>query len=83
MPSCTLARTSSSAASITQLPAVCPVISSERTMSTPAPRRVARVREKRAIVIFMTTSPIFIGRRSFILSQNWRPCSVRFARTIP
>ena len=49
-PWCTFARTSASADSTTQLPAVVPEISSALTMSTPAATSVASVREKRAIV---------------------------------
>jgi hypothetical protein len=37
---------------------------------------VESVREKRAIVTFRTTSPIFIGSLSLIRSQRWRPVSV-------
>jgi hypothetical protein len=39
-------------------------------MSTPAATRVESVREKRAIVTFRTTSPIFIGIFSLIRSQS-------------
>jgi hypothetical protein len=59
------------------------VISSDLTMSTPEPISVASVREKRAIVTLRTTSPIFIGMRSFSRSQTWRPRSVFFARRTP
>ena len=45
-------------------------------MSTPAATRVESVREKRAIVTLRTTSPIFIGSRSFSASQRRRPSSV-------
>ena len=42
-------------------------------MSTPAATSVESVREKRAIVTFRTTSPIFIGSFSLMRSQSWRP----------
>ena len=45
-------------------------------MSTPAATSVENVREKRAIVIFRTTSPIFIGSFSLKRSQLRLPCSV-------
>src|SRR5918995_7039045 len=45
-------------------------------MPPPAETSVDRVREKRAIVTFRTTPPIFIGILSLIRSQFLRPASV-------
>ena len=52
-------------------------------MSTPAATRVESVREKRAIVTFRTTSPIFMGIFSLMRSQSWRPASVFLKRRTP
>jgi hypothetical protein len=52
-------------------------------MSTPAATSVESVREKRAIVTLRTTSPIFIGSRSFSRSHRRRPASVLRNRLIP
>ena len=49
-------------------------------MSTPAATSVESVREKRAIVIFSTVSPIRIGSFSLKRSHFWRPFSVFFHR---
>jgi hypothetical protein len=64
------------ASSMRLLPAVAPVISSERMMSTPAATSVESVREKRAIPILMITLPMPAGARTRILSQRRRPDSV-------
>lgn len=56
------------------------MISSDVMMSTPDATSVASVREKRAIVTFLTTSPIFIGARSLMRSHFLRPDSLRFHR---
>ena len=82
-PWCTFARTSTSADSTTQFPAVWPAISSALMMSTPAATSVARVREKRAIVTLRTTFPIPAGAFSLKRSHTCRPVSVRFQRRKP
>ena len=47
-------------------------------MSTPAATSVESVREKRAMVILSTVSPIRIGSFSLRVSQPLRPLSVFF-----
>ena len=52
-------------------------------MSTPDATSVDSVREKRAIVTFKTTSPIFIGSASLKRSHFLRPLSDFFQRKKP
>ena len=62
---------------MTRLPEARAVMSSAWRIGTPEAVRVPRVRAKRATAILRTMSPIFIGKRSLIVSQIIPPESER------